>query len=95
MRSPATAALPITEGALDFLSAVLTLPNGIVLIVSLDADMPDALFEVVRLPMGAGDTRLEFESRDPLGVARAAYLTTDHVLQLVAKYAAARPPSPR
>ena len=73
-------------GSMGFHSVTVTLPNGLSLLVSTDADIPEALFEVIRF-LGADDVpRYTFERRASLGSAYCDKLPSQAAVDLLKRY---------
>lgn len=76
----------VIAGAMGFHSVTATLPSGLSLLVSTDADLPEALFEVIRF-VGADDVQqYSFEARASLGSAFCDKLPSQNVVELLNRY---------
>lgn len=76
----------VIPGAMGFHSMTVSLSNGLVLLVSTDADLPEALFEVIRFVDSDSVQQYPFEPRVALGSAYSDKLTTPAVLHLLNRY---------
>lgn len=76
------------DGSFDYVSATISLPNGISVLAALDADLPDALFEVIRFVVAPQPPIFDFEARATLGAAYSDKLSRASAVQLLQKYAA-------
>lgn len=73
-------------GSMGFHSVTVTLPNGLSLLVSTDADIPEALFEVIRF-LGPDDVQqYPFEARASLGSAYCDKLPSQAAVDLLKRY---------
>lgn len=85
----------IVQGSFDFNSATVTFANGIDVLVSVDADLPEALYEVVRFVKPSDVHQYPFERRTTIGAAYNDKLSGDAVLELLKQYATAAAPTPQ
>lgn len=88
---PDASASDIIEGSFEFNSTTVTFGNGLQVLVSVDADLPEALYEVVRFAMPRQVQRYPFETRTTLGPAYSDKLSSDAVLELLRQYASQPP----
>lgn len=73
-------------GSMGFHSVTVTLANGLSLLVSTDADLPEALFEVIRF-LGPNDVQqYPFERRSSLGSAFCDKLPSQAAVDLLIRY---------
>ena len=73
-------------GSMGFHSVTVSLPDGLSLLVSTDADIPEALFEVIRF-LGADDVpQYSFERRASLGSAYCDKLPSQAAVDLLKRY---------
>lgn len=79
----------IIEGWLEFYSATVRLDNGVSLLVSTDADVPEVLFEVMRFVDRGWPQRFAFEARASLGSFYSDKLPSQTVVDLLNQYRAA------
>jgi len=78
----------ITPGSMEFYSFHVLLPGGADVMLALDADLPDALYEVVRFINAGDQPRHPFEGRGGFGSAFTDKLPKMAVLDLLRRYAA-------
>ena len=92
---PDVALSDVIAGSMGFHSVTVTLANGLPLLVSTDADLPEALFEVIRFVSADDVQQYEFETRASLGSAYCDKLPTQMVLDLLNRYklSAVHPPA--
>lgn len=79
----------IIEGWLEFYSATVRLDNGLSLLVSTDADVPEVLFEVMRFVDLDRPQRFAFEARAGLGSFYSDKLPSQTAVDLLNQYRAA------
>lgn len=79
----------IVEGWLQFYSATVRLDNGLSVLVSTDADVPEVLFEVMRFVDRGRPQRFAFEARAGLGSFYSDKLPSQTVVDLLNQYRAA------
>lgn len=73
-------------GSMGFHSVTVELTNGLSLLVSTDADIPEALFEVIRF-LGPDDVQqYPFEGRASLGSAYCDKLPSQAAVDLLNRY---------
>ena len=83
---PDVALSEVIAGAMGFHSVTVTLASGLSLLVSTDAELPEALFEVIRF-VGADDVQqYDFETRSSLGSAYCDKLPSQTVVDLLNRY---------
>lgn len=76
----------IIEGCMEFYSATVRLQNGLSVLVSTDADVPQILFEVIRFVDGDRPQRLPFEARASVGSFYCDKLTSQSTIDLLNQY---------
>jgi hypothetical protein len=76
----------LIAGSMGFHSVTVTLPGGLSLLVSTDADLPAALFEVIRFVAAEDVQQYPFETRASLGSAFSDKLPTQGVVALLHRY---------
>lgn len=84
---PDASASDIIEGSFEFNSTTVTFRNGLQVLVSVDPDLPEALYEVIRLATPGGVQRYPFEMRTGFGSAFSNRLSSEAVLELLRQYA--------
>jgi hypothetical protein len=78
---------PLETEGLDFVCAVVTLPDGTHLLLSVDPDVPEVLYKVLRLlRLRARARKHPFETRQTPASACTDKLSTDAVVHLVSDY---------
>lgn len=82
----AAALSDMIAGSMGFHSVTVTLPSGLSLLVSTDADLPEALFEVIRFVAAEDVQQYPFETRASLGSAYSDKLPTQSVVELLRRY---------
>lgn len=76
----------VIAGSMGFHSVTVELSNGLSLLVSNDADLPEALFEVIRF-LGPDDVQqYPFEGRSSLGSAYCNKLPSQAAVDLLKRY---------
>lgn len=83
---PDVAMSDVIAGSMGFHSVTVTLANGLSLLVSTDADLPEALFEVIRFVSADDVQQYEFEMRASLGSAYCDKLPSQTVIDLLNRY---------
>jgi hypothetical protein len=81
---------PVDKCPVGFPGATVTFPNGTQIIVGVDLDHPDELFEVVRCSLPEEMALEEFERGLRGGFTGLTRLTDAEVLQVVARYSLLR-----
>jgi len=76
----------ITVGAMGFTSVTVSFANGYSVLLSVDADLPEALYELVRFVAPHDVHRFPFEARTTLGAAYSDKLSGDALLRTLAEY---------
>jgi hypothetical protein len=76
------------DGSFDYVSATISFQNGISVLAALDADLPHALFEVIRFVVPPQPTLFDFEARATFGAAYCDKLSRAGAVELLQKYAA-------
>lgn len=79
---------PVDRCPVGFPGATVTLPNGEKVVVGVDLDYPDELFEVVREPHPVEPLQ-GFERHLKDGMTGLTQLSAEDVLQVMARYALA------
>lgn len=74
------------DGAFGYVSANIRFQNGITVLAACDADVPQALFEVVRFVAPSQPAKYPFERRGTLGAAFTDKMSRAGVLQLLRQY---------
>lgn len=83
-----SARIGVVEGIDEgFPGAQIRLPNGLDVVVGVDVDLPDALFEVVRVYEPEEVPKLTFEAHSANGWAETSKLSAEAVLDVVREYA--------
>ena len=77
----------IVQGSFDFNSATVTFANGLEVLLSVDADLPEALYEVVRFVKPRDTHKYPFETRTTLGAAYSDKLSGDAALTVLEQFA--------
>jgi len=92
---PQATAASLIEGAMGYCSVTLRFETGHQVLLSVDADLPEVLFEVVRFVTPAEPVRHPFERRSTLGAAYTDKLSGDAAMEILRAYSslAALPPS--
>ena len=75
------------NGSFGYVSATIGFSNGLEVLAACDADLPQALFEIVRFVTPPQPAIFAFESRATLGAAYSDKLTREGAVQLLQKYA--------
>ncbi len=75
------------DGSFGYVSATIGFENGLEVLAACDADLPQALFEVVRFVTPPQPPIFAFEARATLGAAFSDKLTREGAVQLLLKYA--------
>lgn len=78
---------PVVEGSFAFNSVTIAFSNGFEVLVAVDADLPEALYEVVRFVSPRDVHLYAFETRRTLGAAYSDKLSGDAVLAVLKQYA--------
>jgi hypothetical protein len=81
----------VEEADCGFPGFRVVLPNGIDLVVGVDIDLPEALYEVVRLYVSGEVPRYGFEHSSARGFASTGRLSSAAVLEVLHSYSALRP----
>lgn len=76
----------VVKGRMGFYSATAAFQNGLSILLSTDADLPEALYEVIRFATNDRADRYPFETRASLGFFFADKLSSQAVVDLLKRY---------